>query len=150
MSTFSLDGVWQLTYGPQGSEPAACPTIPATVPGNVELDLMAAGVLPELAYANNIYLLREYEGYQWWYRRSFEAPATEPGETVQLVFEGSTASGRSSSMGSLSASRATCSFPTASTSRALLREGDKRTRRADSFRGDRGTASTRRPPSRAR
>ena len=88
MSLCSLDGTWQLGYGPQGADPASFPTIPATVPGNVELDLMTAGVLPDLAYADNIYLLRKYEGYQWWYQRSFVAPATAPGERVELVFEG--------------------------------------------------------------
>ena len=88
MSIFDLDGTWQLSYGPQGLDPEAFPAIPAIVPGNVELDLMAAGVLPDLVKANNIYLLREYEGYQWWYRRSFDAPATVPAERVELVFEG--------------------------------------------------------------
>lgn len=88
MSIISLDGTWQLSYGPQGSDPERLPTIPATVPGNVELDLMAAGVLPQLAYADNIYLLRQYEGYQWWYRRSFARPALDEGERVELVFEG--------------------------------------------------------------
>ncbi|MGE5532073.1 MAG: glycosyl hydrolase 2 galactose-binding domain-containing protein [Bacteroidota bacterium] len=88
MSTFPLDGTWQRSYGPQGSDPDAFASIEAQVPGNVELDLMRAGVLPELSHANNIYLLREYEGFQWWYRRSFAAPAVAEGERVELVFEG--------------------------------------------------------------
>ena len=54
----NLDGQWQLTYGPVKSAdvlkqvPATPPpddiTIPATVPGNVELDMIAAGRLPDL------------------------------------------------------------------------------------------------------
>lgn len=97
MTSISLDGAWQLSYGPQTAggpqtpddlEAAAWPTVEARVPGNVELDLMRAGVLPELSYGDNIYLLRPYEGYQWWYRRTFEAPETAAGERVELVFEG--------------------------------------------------------------
>lgn len=97
MTSISLDGTWQLSYGPQrpgGPQTpaqlarAGWPTIDATVPGNVELDLMRAGVLPELSYGNNIYLLREYEGYQWWYQRTFATPQIAPGERVELVFEG--------------------------------------------------------------
>ena len=88
MAIISLDGTWQLSYGPQGADRAGFATIPAQVPGNVELDLMQAGVLPDLAHADNIYLLREVEGYQWWYRRSFATPALGPGERLELVFEG--------------------------------------------------------------
>ena len=95
-SHVSLNGTWQLTFGRQASsadslpEPKAPPgfaTIPATVPGNVELDLIAAGRLPaNLDYADNIYLLRAYEAHQWWYRHTFTAP-TGPGRPV-LVFDG--------------------------------------------------------------
>ena len=83
MNCLSLDGPWTLSYGPQRpggprtpQELAAAgwPTVDAVVPGNVELDLMRAGVLPELHVANNIYLLRRYEDHQWWYRRTFAAP----------------------------------------------------------------------------
>lgn len=97
MPSVTLDGTWLLSYGPQvaggpqtpGDLAASdWPTLPAEVPGNVELDLMRAGVLPDLAYAHNIYLLREYEGYQWWYRRSFATPTVAPGERLELVFEG--------------------------------------------------------------
>ena len=64
------------------------PTIEAVVPGNVELDLMRAGELPDITVGNNIYALRKYEAYQWWYRRSFATPAREAGQRVELVFEG--------------------------------------------------------------
>src|ERR1022692_2854478 len=48
----NLNGTWKLTYGPcpdapknlpQSSPPADWPTIAAAVPGNVELDMVAAG-----------------------------------------------------------------------------------------------------------
>ena len=63
MRRIDLDGTWELTYGPQQPggprsldelQSTGWPTIPATVPGNVELDLIAAGHLPELSFANNI------------------------------------------------------------------------------------------------
>ena len=53
----SLNGIWSLTYGPYpgakneqpvNAPPANWPTIPATVPGNVELDMIAAGHLEPL------------------------------------------------------------------------------------------------------
>lgn len=77
----SLDGEWRLSFGRQTAPagtlsapaiPAGFETIPATVPGNVELDLIRAQRLPsDLDYGDNIYLLREFEPYQWWFSRSF-------------------------------------------------------------------------------
>ena len=49
MKQINLNGTWRLTYGPQQSRydhatpPPTWPTIPAHVPGNVELDLVADG-----------------------------------------------------------------------------------------------------------
>lgn len=89
-----LNGAWNLAYGPQqpGAShpypPDGFAVIPATVPGNVELDLMAAGVLPDLTVGNNIYLLRGYEGYEWWYWREFIVPPVAEGQSSVLVFEG--------------------------------------------------------------
>ena len=63
--------------------------IPASVPGNVELDLIAARRLPEnLEQANNVYLVQAYEKHRWWYRRRFTMPALGAGERAVLVFEG--------------------------------------------------------------
>jgi beta-mannosidase len=94
-----LDGDWQLTYFPEGEyRPAGpadlaqlgAPCVPATVPGNVELDLQAAGVLPEPFYADNIRRLRPYEFYEWWYTRDFDVPAALPAGATgwDLVFAG--------------------------------------------------------------
>lgn len=96
MQRIDLNGEWQLSYRPQRSQYVALqrldfntmPTVSAFVPGNVELDLMRAGILPEPSVGNNIYRLREYETYEWWYRRRFTAPAVPDGYTAQLVFEG--------------------------------------------------------------
>jgi beta-mannosidase len=94
MKQINLNGTWRLTYGPQQSRydhatpPPTWPTIPAQVPGNVELDLVADGVIPDPTVGNNVYLLREYETYEWWYSRQFEKPAFNPGQSVSVVFEG--------------------------------------------------------------
>ncbi|HUU36263.1 MAG TPA: hypothetical protein VMW48_19495, partial [Vicinamibacterales bacterium] len=98
-TTHSLDlnGEWLLTYGPEdGSGPGSpeelantnWPTIPATVPGNVELDLVAAGRLEDPSTGNRIYALRELEANEWWYRRSFNGPVIDAGQCAELVFGG--------------------------------------------------------------
>jgi beta-mannosidase len=96
MERIDLNGEWQLSYSPQQDKYIklqnidfnTMSTVPARVPGNVELDLIRAGILPDLAVGNNIYLLREYETYEWWYRHRFNAPAIPDRHTAELVFEG--------------------------------------------------------------
>jgi beta-mannosidase len=94
MKRVSLNGTWNLTYGPQPlAGPAEAPdsgwpAIPATVPGNVELDLMAAGELDDPSVGNRVYDLRKYETYEWWYSRTFPTPDFDKGRSVELVFEG--------------------------------------------------------------
>ena len=78
-----LNGEWTLEYYKNTKKKS----IKATVPGNVELDLMKAGVLPELAKGNNAYLLRDYEECRWIYKRSFKSPDYKNG-SLELVFEG--------------------------------------------------------------
>ncbi|MEA2547757.1 MAG: beta-mannosidase [Chloroflexota bacterium] len=60
---------------------------PATVPGNLELDLLANGLIDEPFHGMNIVDLRRYERTWAYYVRSFEA-AEMPGTTPHLVFEG--------------------------------------------------------------
>ena len=93
----SLDGDWQLTYFPEGScaiehpaelRGAGLPSIPAQVPGNVELDLVRAGVIDDPFYATNIRALRAFEGHEWWYTREFELPAESHDARWDLVFGG--------------------------------------------------------------
>jgi beta-mannosidase len=97
MTTLTLDGAWELRYGSGGDgapeTPAALlaadwPVVPASVPGNVELDLLAAGLLPDLTIGTNAWAVREIETCDWWYRRTFEAPAVPAGHRVELVCEG--------------------------------------------------------------
>ena len=77
----SLNGNWNLKGWPtpdRGSvrtlEDVPTPevSVPAQVPGCYELDLCAAGLLPNLFYANNQYAVRKYEGHQWLYSRTFK------------------------------------------------------------------------------
>jgi len=93
----SLDGEWRLSFGRQTMPasslaepriPADFEAIPASVPGNVELDLIRAGRLPpDLDHGDNIYLLRDYEAYQWWFSRTFTIDGEIPSHPV-LVLEG--------------------------------------------------------------
>ncbi|MCX7671391.1 MAG: hypothetical protein N2439_15145, partial [Anaerolineae bacterium] len=101
MDLIPLDGEWQLAFFPEAESPVrgpadltahAAPTIPAHVPGNVELDLQAAGIIPEPFYGRNIRLLRPYEFYEWWYTREFAMPESRGARRCapewDLVFAG--------------------------------------------------------------
>lgn len=93
----SLNGAWELTFFPQPKKAVTTPDqlagvkaekLVATVPGNVELDMLKAGLIADPMIGNNVYALRKYEGYQWCYSRSFPSPAVKPGERVRLEFGG--------------------------------------------------------------
>lgn len=89
-----LNGKWKLYYAPQGEnklssvfdlEKSGIPFVEATVPGNVELDLSAAGILPEdLFKGMNILKAEKYENYEWWYEKTFSAPAA-PDDAHKVV-----------------------------------------------------------------
>lgn len=113
----SLDGEWELSYWPQPekavTDPAALSgievkTIPAKVPGNVELDLLAAGLIDDPMIGANVNKLRAWEGYQWCYTRRFDAPKLEPGQRAELWFGGSTAWPTSGSTANMRARRPIC------------------------------------------
>lgn len=97
-SSILLHSGWRLRYGPQAQRaadlarpqiPADWPELPAAVPGNVELDLVRAGLLPEPFEGNETMpALRRLEGFQWWYSLQFPTPAPAPGGRGTLVFEG--------------------------------------------------------------
>lgn len=97
MIRISLSGDWTLTSFEEGSVRVSHPEelsrlgaewLPARVPGNVELDLMRAGKLPDVYSGDKVHLLRPFEFHEWWYHRSFEAPAMAEGQRAELVFEG--------------------------------------------------------------
>ena len=86
MKNISLNGAWELRGRREGTQESPI-VLSATVPGCVQLDLAEAGYLPrDLYMGENIRRAEEYEDYEWWYERSFEAPAERT--SVFLVFEG--------------------------------------------------------------
>lgn len=96
MNTLSLNGEWSLRYHmedgvmpetPDELSALSWPQISAQVPGNVELDLVRAGLEEDPFYAENIYAFRKYEFYQWWFERTFDAPE-DTGSRWILRFDG--------------------------------------------------------------
>ncbi len=68
---------------------SGCACILCSVPGNVELDLSAAGYLPaDLYMGENIRQAEKFETYEWWYMASFAAEAPEENQRLFLHFEG--------------------------------------------------------------
>lgn len=77
----SLNGDWLLAWDQHGLGPkpttleeiraSGLPTAPGQVPGNFELDLERAGVLPELFMGQNILLTQAYERATVFYGRNF-------------------------------------------------------------------------------
>lgn len=93
----SLNGKWTLSYWKQPQTPITSPEdmkrvevkeISAQVPGNVELDLLAAGIIKDPMIGSNVNELREWEGYQWCYSKTFNAPRLATGQRYQLSFGG--------------------------------------------------------------
>ena len=94
----SLNGTWQLEYFPQPDDGAVRTlplpadiepkTVKATVPGNCELDLVHAGLLPSPEIGMNVLKLQDYEGHQWLYTKTFVKPSMAAGERAILRFDG--------------------------------------------------------------
>ena len=92
-NAFSLGGDWTLYYTPEtGNTPdrpeSNTPHIPAIVPGNVELDLVRAGIEDDPFYGINLYNFRKYEYYSWWFVREFDAPQIANEDDIILHFDG--------------------------------------------------------------
>lgn len=98
MKVISLNGSWTLYYNlEKGSLPgnpselkrSHWPSIPAIVPGNVELDLFKAGIEQDPFFGDNIYSYRKYEIYQWWYEREFNFHGEwSPSDDLYLQIDG--------------------------------------------------------------
>lgn len=92
----TLNGEWRLWFFPQATTPVRSPadlaehaSIPATVPGNVELDLVRAGLLPEdLYHGENLRAVRAYEAHEWWYQTTFAVSDEMASRRPELVFHG--------------------------------------------------------------
>ena len=94
----SLDGNdWKLSYWEQPAIAVTSPdamnrmsvkTISATVPGNVEIDLQKAGLINDPMVGNGTDELRQWEGTQWCYTKTFTAPKLEGDNRYELHFGG--------------------------------------------------------------
>ncbi|MBO7653317.1 MAG: hypothetical protein J6U40_00195 [Kiritimatiellae bacterium] len=82
MKRFDLNGEWVLRKmdGKQA--------IPATVPGCVHTDLLAAGRIADPFSGTNLGKPSEFETSAWAYEKSFSFDETETGDRVVLRFEG--------------------------------------------------------------
>ena len=88
-----LNGKCKLYAFPSESAPSLpqfgnAKPLEATIPGNVELDLMAAGILPDLYFADNVSSAEAYEGYDWWYEKEFELSSLPESGEAWLRFNG--------------------------------------------------------------
>jgi beta-galactosidase/beta-glucuronidase len=91
MKRISLNGEYILRFADEQKNPSGLEgmqSIPSKVPGNVEIDLMNAGILPDIYFGNNVKLLRQYEFYRWRYEKTFIAPMLEEGQRAFLHFGG--------------------------------------------------------------
>lgn len=97
ISLNSVDNEWKLFFGLQDKNAPNTPeelqksdltNLLATVPGNVEIDLERDGIIKNPMLGDNVYDLRQYETYHWWYFTEFDKPDTTEDERVELCFDG--------------------------------------------------------------
>ncbi len=95
MERVDLNGKWSLAYSREGQalkseaelKASGLKTLAASVPGNFELDLQAAGVIPDPFQGTNMRKVNELEDCHVYYFRKFEARLKE-GFEAELLFEG--------------------------------------------------------------
>ncbi len=98
-NVISLNGHdWELTFWEQPDKPIRTPkdmkgidaqTIVASVPGNVELDLMNAGLYPkDIMKGNRAYEIFKWERYQWCYTKKFDMSELQEGQRAILYMGG--------------------------------------------------------------
>src|SRR5262249_46598005 len=98
MQSIGLDGTWQVrpeTYACSGEAGLAQVVqarggwLPAQVPGEIHLDLVRAGQMPEPTVSTNMPACRWPETKSWWYRTSFSiGPDFTAHDRQELVFDG--------------------------------------------------------------
>ena len=85
----ALDHGWQFRQITAGVEQSESGWLPATVPGDVHLDLLANKKIPDPFFRDNEAKLQWIELVSWEYRLSFEVtPALLARSNVDLVFDG--------------------------------------------------------------
>lgn len=85
-----IDQNWTVTAGPQRHlvpDAVEGVVIPASVPGNVHLDLISAGLLEDPYFGRNEHLVQWVGDAEWIYQTTFEVP-TSGHDRHELVFEG--------------------------------------------------------------
>lgn len=91
MKRINLNGEYRLypfahSDAPERPEALRGEGIPATVPGNAELDLQRAGLLPDVLSGTNARKAKALEMQDFWYVRRFSLTELPP--RVQLCFDG--------------------------------------------------------------
>ncbi len=71
IQTLNLDGAWQVAPGDSTD------WLPATVPGCIHTDLLAAGKIPDPFFRDNEQKLQWISETNWTYRRTFEVSAAD-------------------------------------------------------------------------
>jgi beta-mannosidase len=85
----ALDHGWQFRQITVDPQPGESGWLPAAVPGDVHLDLLANKKIPDPFYRDNESKLQWIEKENWEYRLSFEVtPALLARSHVDLVFDG--------------------------------------------------------------
>ncbi len=93
MKLIKLDGACTLYAYKTGTAPDTPQKItgegiPSRIPGNIEIDLMNADMLPNIYQGVNVEKTREFELYDWWYVKEFEVEAPVNDTDAVLVFDG--------------------------------------------------------------
>jgi beta-mannosidase len=84
-----LDHGWQFRQITPGAQEAEAGWLPATVPGDVHLDLLANKKIPDPFFRDNESKLQWIENESWEYRLNFDTtPALLARSNVDLVFDG--------------------------------------------------------------
>ncbi|HEY1896206.1 MAG TPA: glycoside hydrolase family 2 protein, partial [Terracidiphilus sp.] len=84
-----LDHGWQFRQSPAAGEASDGGWLPATVPGDVHLDLLANKRIPDPFFRGNEAKLQWIDEASWEYQLSFDVPAAMAGRAnVDLVFDG--------------------------------------------------------------
>lgn len=82
-----LHNHWTLTF--THPDTGQTHSIPATVPGNTEMDLMREGLIDNPMPHDDPHAMRKWERVDdWTYETAFDAPEAAEDETVRLTFEG--------------------------------------------------------------
>ena len=88
-AVLALDHGWQFRQITAGAEQSESGWLPATVPGDVHLDLLANKKIPDPFFRDNEAKLQWIEKESWEYRLNFEVtPALLARSNVDLVFDG--------------------------------------------------------------